>query len=145
MTVLRKKSWPRVTSRTSAARTLASAASAAMRAGQRRADELGELFVEGRQQLWHETRIRVALEICVGDGPQSIVRIGGEPLHLVGNARIRVSGEQHERAISHVAIRMLSGGLQEGGDGHRPRGAPNQLGSLCAIGVSNAPRRPIAA
>src|SRR5262245_28541487 len=63
------------------------------------------------------------LEKAVGDGAEAVVRALQGFAHRVPGARIVERGHQDERAISHVAIRVLGDGLQQGGHRLR-RGCP---------------------
>ena len=122
MTALRKKSSPRPTSRTqrltdARRRRLSRGAASARRApaGRTRACSLSSAV----EKLRHHRAIGVVLEEAVGDGAQAIVGAGERLAHRVLRARIVEPGQQHERAIAHVAVRVLGHGLQQ--RGHRLR------------------------
>ena len=113
MTALRKKSSPRPTSLSSACRTRGSSPCAGQCAHQRRADELALFLVERRNEIGNHRAIGMVLEKAVRDRAQTIVGAGARLAHRVLRARIVEAGEDDERAIADVAVRMLGDGLQQ--------------------------------
>ena len=97
--------------------TAGSVAVRGQRAGQGRPDELRFFLGERLQQPRRHARLGVVLEIRVGDGAQTIVRIVERRAHHVARSRIVEPGQQHQRAKANVAVRMTCGGFHQRGDG----------------------------
>ena len=145
MTTLRKKSSPRDTSRTSACRTRVTSprpsdplASLRRRRARERARDgrTRPAPCRGRRAAWQTiARVGIVLEEAVGDGPQTIVGAGQRLAHGVFGARIVEAGQQHERAVAHVAVGVLADGLQERGNGLRRRRAAHRARGVGAGGV----------
>ena len=83
------------------------------RADQRGPDELRRLGVQRVQQARGQLSVGIVLKEGVGDPPQSIVGAEERLDHHVPGAWIVEAGGQYERPISHVAIEMLPGRLQQ--------------------------------
>ena len=107
------------TSRSSACRTRGSSragAPASARTSAGRTNSACSLS-SAAMRLRDHRAIGIVLEEAVGDRAQPIVRAGERLAHRVAGARIVEAGQQHERAIAHVAVGLL---------GDRPAAAPER-------------------
>ena len=108
MTALRKKSSPRPASPIRARCTTGSEPCEAKRADQRGADELGLFGRQRRQEHRPQRWIGRALEPAVDHLAYAIVGVGNQASHQRRRVAIVETGQQDQRAVTHVLVGSTS-------------------------------------
>src|SRR5262249_36188398 len=83
------------------------------RSNQRRPYELRRLLLERGDELGHQRFVGIVLEEAVSDDAKAIVRAGERLAHRVDRARVVEAGQQHERSIANVAVRLFCDRLHQ--------------------------------
>ena len=79
------------------------------------------------------------LKIFVGHRAKPVVGLGKRPFHFVGDSRIVITGEEHQRPVPDVAVGVLARRLEQVDDRHRPWRPSDDLRRLHAGGVVERP------